>query len=487
VSHEITNGSILGGRYLVTGEVVSTEEGDIVFDGTDQVLNRAVSILVAAPINATRVAVSAREVAMGTRPSNVQVLDLGLQGDSTYLITNMVDATDLLDLAVESDAPYIEPFQTDTLGQEIFGESRPMEPQVYGDDAEYYEELAQESSKRRLFGRRKRKGDVDPTPATAENEIPPNVSPDQAHADVGPATGPFASQPVAASEAAKAYPNSDSSQESEDKANSGTPAVTPLPNDDAVADDDQDGSADDNGSGGAGAAGPASSGSSSPSRFPREAAAAAATIPPANTDFVAASGTDEGGHKLVRLIVGLVLVVVLVVGVVFAVRFLGKPADKHPAAGAHSTQAAKPTQSGKPSFAMNSNDDSDLPNAVDGNSSTKYKTYSYKSAVFGGFTQQMVLAIELKQDADVSSVDLSGLNGTGGKVQILVGDTDNPEDAQERYSGSFSGPSLSADLGSGSSSAKSKYVFVSITELPRLATATGTYPYGFEVGEIQVK
>jgi hypothetical protein len=84
-------------------------------------------------------------------------------------------------------------------------------------------------------------------------------------------------------------------------------------------------------------------------------------------------------------------------------------------------------------------------------------------------------------------VDLSGLNGTGGKVQILVGDTDNPEDAQERYSGSFSGPSLSADLGSGSSSAKSKYVFVSITELPRLATATGTYPYGFEVGEIQVK
>jgi hypothetical protein len=471
-----------------------------------------VSILVAAPINATRVAVSAREVAMGTRPSNVQVLDLGLQGDSTYLITNMVDATDLLDLAVESDAPYIEPFQTDTLGQEIFGESRPMEPQVYGDDAEYYEELAQESSKRRLFGRRKRKGDVDPTPATAENEIPPNVSPDQAHADVGPATGPFASQPVAASEAAKAYPNSDSSQESEDKANSGTPAVTPLPNDDAVADDDQDGSADDNGSGGAGAAGPASSGSSSPSRFPREAAAAAATIPPANTDFVAASGTDEGGHKLVRLIVGLVLVVVLVVGVVFAVRFLGKPADKHPAAGAHSTQAAKPTQSGKPSksskpsktqtkvkpqiqgiqratpnFAMNSNDDSDLPNAVDGNSSTKYKTYSYKSAVFGGFTQQMVLAIELKQDADVSSVDLSGLNGTGGKVQILVGDTDNPEDAQERYSGSFSGPSLSADLGSGSSSAKSKYVFVSITELPRLATATGTYPYGFEVGEIQVK
>ena len=155
MSEEITVGAVLGGRYLVTAEVVATAEGDSVFDATDQVLNRPVSLLIAAPSNATRVAVSAREIAMGTRPSQVQVLDLGLNGDSTYLIANKVDPASLLDLVVEPDAPYIEPFMTDTLGQEIFGEARSMEPQVYEDDAEYYQELAEEQRRRQLFGRRK--------------------------------------------------------------------------------------------------------------------------------------------------------------------------------------------------------------------------------------------------------------------------------------------------------------------------------------------
>ncbi|MGO3090491.1 MAG: hypothetical protein ACTII7_12535 [Galactobacter sp.] len=531
MSHEITTGSILGGRYLVTGEVVSTAEGDVVFDGTDQVLNRAVSILVAAPANATRVAVSAREVAMGTRPSAAQVLDLGLQGDSTYLITNTVDAPDLLDLAVESDAPYIEPFQTDTLGQEIFGEPRPMEPQVYGDDAEYYEELAQESSKRRLFGRRKRQQEETAPTGEQDHVLPPAVSPDQAQADLGPTTGPFAAQPMAASEAAKSYPSPTASNDDggpvPDDAEPSQPAVTELPAAGAAA---GAGSGSGSGSGDDGAprtaetetaaaaaplapatASAGGSGSSGGSRFPREAAAAASARP-ASTEFIAASGNEEGSNRVVRLIVGLVLVLVLVVGVVFAVQFLTKSGDKNPTADPKPTQSQpaqtdkddegkgsdKPTEAPKakpsvegitkaaPDVVMNTNNDADLSNAVDGQASTIYKTFSYKSAVFGGLTDRLVLQVKLKEEADISSVDLSGLNGTGGKVQVLVGDSEDPEAADERFSGSFSGPTLSADLGSGSDAAKGQYVFISITELPRLASGGSTYPYGFQVAEIKV-
>lgn len=153
MSQEITVGAVLGGRYLVTDEVVATAEGDAVFEGKDQILNRPVSILVAAAENATRTAVSAREIATGMRPSDVQVLDLGMSEDSTYLIANLVEPTSLLELVVEADNPYIEPFQTDTLGQEIFGMPRAAEPMVYDDDAEYYEELAQEQERKPLFGR----------------------------------------------------------------------------------------------------------------------------------------------------------------------------------------------------------------------------------------------------------------------------------------------------------------------------------------------
>ena len=69
MSEEIDSGTVLGGRYQVGELIVATEEGDRVYAGTDQVLNRAVSILTAAPHNATRLAVAAREIAIETRPS----------------------------------------------------------------------------------------------------------------------------------------------------------------------------------------------------------------------------------------------------------------------------------------------------------------------------------------------------------------------------------------------------------------------------------
>ena len=131
MSHPIDVGSVLGGRYKVTATVLTSHDQDLVLDGVDQVLNRAVSILVAGPGNADQVAQSAREVATGERPGHVQILDLGLSDSTTYLITNHTSAADLLDLVVSANPPYVEPFFTDTLGSEIFGQARSQEPETY--------------------------------------------------------------------------------------------------------------------------------------------------------------------------------------------------------------------------------------------------------------------------------------------------------------------------------------------------------------------
>ncbi|WP_159700381.1 ABC transporter substrate-binding protein [Arthrobacter sp. 18067] len=131
MSHPIDVGSVLGGRYKVTANVLTSHDQDQVLDGVDQVLNRPVSILVAGPGNAEQVAQSAREVATGERPGHVQILDLGVSDNTTYLITNHSTAPDLLDLVVATNPPYIEPFFTETLGSEIFGQARTYEPETY--------------------------------------------------------------------------------------------------------------------------------------------------------------------------------------------------------------------------------------------------------------------------------------------------------------------------------------------------------------------
>ncbi|MFJ6535716.1 ABC transporter substrate-binding protein [Paenarthrobacter sp. NPDC091711] len=131
MSHPIDVGSVLGGRYKVTANVLTSHDQDQVLDGVDQVLNRPVSILVAGPGNAEQVAQSAREVATGERPGHVQILDLGISENTTYLITNHSTAADLLDLVVATNPPYIEPFFTETLGSEIFGQPRTYEPETY--------------------------------------------------------------------------------------------------------------------------------------------------------------------------------------------------------------------------------------------------------------------------------------------------------------------------------------------------------------------
>ncbi|MCV7455380.1 hypothetical protein M3D02_001405 [Micrococcus luteus] len=137
----IAVGAVLGGRYRITQHVVTSADQDMVFLGTDQVLNRRVTVLVASRENATQVASSARELATGERTDDVQVLDLGLSEGRTYLIAGGDPDPDvLLGLAYPQEL-HVEPFQTDSLGSDLFGESRTQDPHAYDDDEAYYTDL----------------------------------------------------------------------------------------------------------------------------------------------------------------------------------------------------------------------------------------------------------------------------------------------------------------------------------------------------------
>ena len=137
-------GDVVGGRYRITHHVVTSADQDIIFQAVDQVLNREVSVLLASRANAKQVATSAKELATGERASKVQVLDLGLSAERTYLISSVVNPNQLLDLVIPDSAPYVEPYFTDSLGSELFGQSREMQPQTYDDDAEYYARLQED-------------------------------------------------------------------------------------------------------------------------------------------------------------------------------------------------------------------------------------------------------------------------------------------------------------------------------------------------------
>src|SRR5699024_7397654 len=123
---------------------MASSQQDQVLTGLDQVLNREVLILVASRQNASQAAQSARQLATGERASSIQILDLGLSNDRTYLVAPGNSDVEALLALLTNQEVYVEPFFTEALGTELFGESRSHTPQTFDDDAEYYAELQDE-------------------------------------------------------------------------------------------------------------------------------------------------------------------------------------------------------------------------------------------------------------------------------------------------------------------------------------------------------
>lgn len=523
-------GSVLGGRYKVTAYVLASAEKDLVLDGVDQVLNRPVSILVAAAGNASQVATSARELATGDRDSSIQVLDLGITDGGTYLVTNRAPAVDMLDLIVQQeaprpDAPYIEPFFTDTLGSEIFGRPRSLEPETY-DDEEYEEYEDHERPRRsRLGGLSRRFGRRTPSPDERDDNrqdddtsgLPPVVAGPVPRSSSHTVPPPPAHKPGGAPAATPGGRSGDDEQDVQQD------------HERRRHDDGDRRSAAAVGSAGAvGVAGAVAAASHQPeraaSRFPlsgrRDDDAYDA---PGDPDVYDGDEYDDdkpsGGRTFTRVLVGVVLAVVLVVAVFAAATQLStisggtQVADGGGATGQVTTEApedtapsAAPTPSAEPTPeavtpvvtgisrlvpqnpGLDAANDTTLPLIIDGNPSTFWGNQVYASETFGGLATNLALVVQLEEESTISEVSIAQLNGSGGSFSVLVNDQPTLEGAEQIAQGGFTAPTVTLPIPDGADGPRTgQYVIVNFTQLPRLSNIQAQYPFGLRIAEITVE
>lgn len=474
MSQQIEAGSVLGGRYKVTGSVLLSHDRDQVLDGVDQVLNRPVSILVASEQNAEQLSQSAREVATGERPGAMQVLDLGVSDGLTYLITSHSSAPDLLDLLVATDAPYVEPFFTETLGSEIFGEERSREPETYG--GRYDEtsgEVIQYDSEQGWTPEEESTRTTPGVQVPAEPERPAPAAP------TSPATEPVtrAQEPAPEQPRVTVWTDADH-REAEAAPAPETAAFLQQP--EASADRER----------------------REAGRFPAAARGQMLGFE-TETDDEDAPAPE---NRSTRWIVGGVLVVVLIAALIFAVTNLGNLFNAGaPSAAKTTTTAPSTTNPGSqppPStapvaappaiesltrlgdFDFAAGFDKDLPKAIDGNNATYWSNMEFGSENWGGLVKSIPLVVKLKQPAQVKSITLTQLGGSGGSVTMYTNDKPSLDGAKQVASNTFTGPNLTMAVGG---DITTQYVIMDITALPRLAAPRTQFPYGLRLAEIKIQ
>jgi hypothetical protein len=540
VSHPIDVGSVLGGRYKVTATVLTSHDQDLVLDGVDQVLNRSVSILVAGPGNADQVAQSAREVATGERPGSVQILDLGVSEAATYLITNHTAAADLLDLVVSSNPPYVEPFFTDTLGSEIFGQPRSHEPETYDglyDEEEVDAGYINYGQNQQAAGPAPRVSPAGPPASPSRVPLRPAASPGPRSAGAGSAGAAAAAAAgltagTAGGAAATASPKAKTSEAAPRKATPEGTAPQPVqggaPNSAARdsaptapaetpkvslwSDDDYDQPAPESSHPSRQGEAPefaAAVGSASADRAPGFFPGSARTKDSAADDEY--YGKDEEPQReprSMRWLVGGLLAAVLVVGLVLAVTNLGSlfKTTPQPIAGGNTSTSAPGATTAQPSgsasaapaagppaiedvnrlgnFDFAGTYDGDLVKTFDGNAASYWSDMEFATDNWGGLAAEVPLVVKLKSPAKVSSVTLSQLGASGGNISVYTNDRPSLDGAKQVGSNSFTSPDLTMPL---QEPTTAQYVIVSIKTLPKLAAPKTRYGFGLRLAEIKVQ
>ena len=517
MSHPIDVGSVLGGRYKVTATVLTSHDQDLVLDGVDQVLNRPVSILVAGPGNADQVAQSAREVATGERPGHVQILDLGVSDAATYLITNHTSAADLLDLVVSSNPPYVEPFFTDTLGSEIFGQPRSKEPETYDG---LYDDEDVDAGYINYGDQQRQAGDMPPTSSTPAQRVPapPAASPaagsrgagaaaaGAAGVAAGAAAAKASKSPKTAPQQAAAQPTAAQPvQPAHEKAAPETPKVSRWE------DDDYDDAQPDQRTMAMQAAAAKGAGEGrAAGSFPAFAKNNASEDRYDGYDDDDDDDAPRREPRSLRWLVGALLAAVLVIGLIFAVTNLGglfKGGTPQAAKTTASTPASTSGKSGSPSatqsappaavppaiesvtrqgnFDFAATYDGDLVKTYDGNAASYWSDMEFATDGWGGFAPDGVpLVVKLKAPAQISSVTLSQLGASGGNISIFTNDRPTLDGAKQVGSNSFTSSDLTMPL---QEPVKAQYVIVSIKSLPKLAAPKTRYGYGIRLAEIKIQ
>lgn len=528
MSHPIDVGSVLGGRYKVTATVLTSHDHDLVLDGVDQVLNRPVSILVAGPDNAEQVAQSAREVATGERPGNVQILDLGVSDSTTYLITNHTSAPDLLDLVVASNPPYVEPFFTDTLGSEIFGQARSHEPETY--DGLYDEEEVDAGyikyGNSQPAGQERKQASppvVPPVVPSRATPVRPASAPSVGSAGAGaaaagtagaaglaggaaagkassgPSTAPQPTTPQAtAPQQAVPRPREERPAESLKAAQAPAPEAPKVS---LWAEDDYDYRDEE-------------APSTGPAKTARERMAGSFPAYARNSqdnepDEYYDDEPVEREPRSMRWLVGGILAAVLVVGLIFAVSNLGSlfksepqsnpaPGTSGSASQPQTTGQTTPSPSSAPAagppaiesvsrlgdFDFAATYDGDLSKTFDGNGASYWSDMEFATDNWGGLAPDVPLVVKLKSSSKVSSITLSQLGGSGGSISVFTNDRPSMDGAKQVGTNSFTSPDLTMPL---PEPVTAQYVIVSIKNLPKLAAPKTRFGYGLRLAEVKVQ
>ena len=128
--------------------------------------------------------------------------------------------------------------------------------------------------------------------------------------------------------------------------------------------------------------------------------------------------------------------------------------------------------------------DKDLPKAIDGNNATYWSNMEFGSENWGGLVKSIPLVVKLKQPAQVKSITLTQLGGSGGSVTMYTNDKPSLDGAKQVASNTFTGPNLTMAVGG---DITTQYVIMDITALPRLAAPRTQFPYGLRLAEIKIQ
>ncbi|MCT1367734.1 hypothetical protein [Kocuria sp. HSID16901] len=490
MTQAIQLGSVLGGRYKVTGQIITTAAQDQVLDGKDQVLERKVSILVASPEHSDLLIENARDVATGSRSGSLQVLDLGQSDDITYLITSHTQANDLLDLLL-TDHQDNTSSENEELGGEIFGGSdAPTAP------SSDYEQVGTETSPQAKLDERNQDspGVTEWTDADYEafGEEPPARRSSRGSSRGGSLFDRAATDVAggAAGASAASWRDADSSY-----------------NDDSRYDFDDDFSGSHD----------AHDEYDSPEHDTYEDEPYEGEYPEDDGQYYDdddyyddSEDNRRRGSSIGLWITAIVIIILLLLLVVFGFSRLGKlvsgsesvPSGTVTSASSQSASEASDSSSNSsgasPTIASVSrlvpdrpdfmaDQDATLTKTFDGNASSYWTSYGFSSPDFGGLVSGIGLAIKLQEPTKVSQLTVDAPKSTGGQFTVFTNDSPSLDGATNAGQGTFENGKTTVDLSDEAKSKSSQYVMLYITKLPQVSSPIGGYNNGVHIGEIGLK
>ncbi|KAA9394797.1 hypothetical protein FCK90_04485 [Kocuria coralli] len=470
----ISLGTVLGGRYKVLDEVLTTPEQDHVLGGQDQILGREVTILVPSERHTSRVVENARAMAIGAVDADLHILDLGQSGKTTYLVTSFAAPSVLIEELLAEPGT----IDDDTLSDDIFGRPRSAssagayvvddgEPDTAGEETseEFFDQWDDDDigtapaapAVERHLGRIRRA----PESSTRATLF------DRAAAGRGNASG---KAPV------RDAHRIDPTYDGDNRYDSYEYEYT------------------------SGAKGRAAAGDSTETLdrgavrdHPKASASRSAPAEPKEKK------SRKGG--LIILLLALLAVLAVCAGLIFG--GLGSLFDDDegtgsPSANGSSAPAEEATPVAEVAAAASAvrlvpdnptfmaDQDGTLPNVIDEDTETAWTSYGFSSAEFGQLVSGVALAVRFEEPTVMNQIAITQESGTGGAFTVYVADEPSLEGAVEVGQGSFQGPQTTVQLGEAAQSEEHSYLIVEWTELPTLTQPIAGYNYGLRISDVNV-